>query len=67
MPLLILSGLIQLALIVHVMKTGRDTFWIYVIFSGTRDWPRRLHHCRAWPRADEFASQPPQDQTRTGP
>jgi len=32
MPFLILSGLLQLALIVHVMKTGRDTYWIYLLF-----------------------------------
>lgn len=31
MPLLILSILIQLALVVHVMKTGRNTSWIYIL------------------------------------
>jgi len=31
MPLLILSGIIQLALVVHVLKTGRNTYWIWLI------------------------------------
>lgn len=31
MPLLILSVLVQLALVVHVMKTGRATYWIFIL------------------------------------
>jgi len=31
MPLFILSGIIQLALIVHALKTGRSTYWVGLI------------------------------------
>ena len=31
MPLIILSVLIQLALVIHIIKTGRGTNWIWVI------------------------------------
>jgi hypothetical protein len=31
MPLLILSVIVQLALVVHVMKTGRATYWILIL------------------------------------
>lgn len=31
MPFLIISGLIQLALVIHVLKTGRNNSWIFVI------------------------------------
>ena len=31
MPLFVLSILIQLGLVVHVMKTGRNTSWIYIL------------------------------------
>lgn len=31
MPFLILSILIQLALIVHVIKTGRNTIWVFIL------------------------------------
>lgn len=31
MPLLILTILVQLALVVHVMKTGRATYWIFIL------------------------------------
>jgi hypothetical protein len=31
MPIFILSVIVQLALIVHVLKTGRNTFWVFVL------------------------------------
>jgi len=31
MPLLILTAIVQIALIVHVMRTGRATYWIFVL------------------------------------
>jgi hypothetical protein len=31
MPILILSILLQLALIVHVLKTGRNTMWVFIL------------------------------------
>lgn len=31
MPLLVLTYLIQIALIVHVVKTGRNTIWVFVL------------------------------------
>ncbi|MDH4047061.1 MAG: tetratricopeptide repeat protein [Gammaproteobacteria bacterium] len=31
MPLLILSVIVQIALVVHVMRTGRAVYWIYLI------------------------------------
>ena len=31
MPVYIISILIQLALVVHIIRTGRNTFWIYVV------------------------------------
>ena len=31
MPLLILSAIVQIALVVHVIKTGRNTTWIWVV------------------------------------
>jgi hypothetical protein len=31
MPLLILTAIVQVALIVHVMRTGRATYWIFVL------------------------------------
>lgn len=31
MPIIILSGLLQLLLVVHCLKTGRDTKWIWVL------------------------------------
>jgi hypothetical protein len=31
MPIFIVSLIIQLALIVHVLKTGRNTFWVFVL------------------------------------
>jgi len=34
MVFLILSGLVTLGLIVHCLKTGRDRFWIYVLFMA---------------------------------
>ena len=30
-PLLVISGLISLALVVHCIKTGRNTIWVYVL------------------------------------
>lgn len=35
MPLFILSLVVQVALIVHVMKTGRNTIWIWVLMMPT--------------------------------
>jgi len=35
MPLFILSLLVQVALVVHVMKTGRNTLWIWVLMVPT--------------------------------
>ena len=32
MPLLILSAVIQIALIVHVLRTGRAIYWVFIIF-----------------------------------
>jgi hypothetical protein len=34
MPLLILSVIIQVALVVHVIKTGRDRLWIWVLLMA---------------------------------
>lgn len=34
MPFLVLSVLLQLALVVHVMKTGRDRYWIWVLLMA---------------------------------
>ena len=31
MPILILSFVVQLALIVHVLKTGRNTVWVFIL------------------------------------
>lgn len=31
MPILVLSVLVQIALIVHVVKTGRPTYWVFII------------------------------------
>src|SRR5512145_3442545 len=31
MPIIILSFLLQLALIVHVLKTGRNTIWVFIL------------------------------------
>lgn len=31
MPLLILTAIVQVALIVHVMRTGRATYWIFIL------------------------------------
>lgn len=31
MPLLILTAIVQIALIVHVMRTGRATYWIFIL------------------------------------
>ena len=31
MPILILSVVVQLALIVHVLKTGRNTIWVFIL------------------------------------
>ena len=32
MPFLILGGLVTLLLVVHCFKTGRDRYWIYILF-----------------------------------
>ncbi|HSD69286.1 MAG TPA: PLDc N-terminal domain-containing protein, partial [Woeseiaceae bacterium] len=31
MPLIVLSVIVQIALVVHVMRSGRQTYWIYLI------------------------------------
>ena len=31
MPIIILTVLVQIALVVHVMKTGRPTYWIFIL------------------------------------
>lgn len=31
MPLIVLSLLIQAALVVHILKTGRDNKWVYIV------------------------------------
>ena len=31
MPLFILSILIQVALVIHIVKTGRSTTWIWIV------------------------------------
>lgn len=34
MPIIILTWLVQLGLIVHVMKTGRNTYWIFALLMA---------------------------------
>ncbi len=31
MPILILSAILQVALVVHIIKTGRSTTWIWIV------------------------------------
>ncbi|OIO72489.1 MAG: hypothetical protein CO186_03685 [Zetaproteobacteria bacterium CG_4_9_14_3_um_filter_49_83] len=31
MPLIVLSVLLQVAFIVHIAKTGRSTYWIWIV------------------------------------
>jgi hypothetical protein len=31
MPLLVLTAIVQIALIIHVMRTGRATYWIFIL------------------------------------
>ena len=31
MPIIVISIIIQLALVVHIMKTGRNTTWVFIV------------------------------------
>ncbi|PCK07520.1 MAG: hypothetical protein COA42_13985 [Alteromonadaceae bacterium] len=42
MPLFILSLLFQVGFVIHIIKTGRSTTWIWIVITGRKSCHRFL-------------------------